>query len=423
MSTPSSVHVDNQHAHIGMQVVAERVFFGGEEPAELEREALRERIVRCFAKAVERGELGFDDRVEIDRALQRLLGTRGEWLETPACRLASVVASVDAREDLRLPLELLRPPTGAEPVLVRCALAQSQTVPEGPRAYPEGGRIVLVTADAGGPIADDALRQAMLEVCRTGLHLASGSEHDRKRGAFDPELDHLPRASRAALQQMLAKLGATDADIEAQWNIGVAHIRRGDEALHSDDVDVARKAYEAAHDIAAKLEQRFPFSSEVQRYLSVSLENLGRVEVQAGNLAAARDLFQRSLQTREGLAKADPHSAQAQRDLSISLEKLGNVEVQSGNLAAARGLFQRSLQTREGLAKADPHSAQASFDLATSHQWLAHAAKAEGDRDTQIDHLRTARAILDTMEASGQYRGYTVLEHARRYIDSQLGES
>lgn len=189
--------------HAIVHISAQRVFFGGKEPAQPEREALRGQISQRFAEAVERGKLGLGASMEIGAALQRLLGPRGKWLETPGCRLASVEVGDDDREDLRLPLELLRPPTGAEPVLVRCALATTESAPEGPRSYPEGGRIVLATADAGGPVPDEALQQALHEVCRTGLHLASGSGDDRKRGAFEPALDHLPRVSRAALQKAL----------------------------------------------------------------------------------------------------------------------------------------------------------------------------------------------------------------------------
>jgi hypothetical protein len=58
----------------------------------------------------------------------------------------------------------------------------------------------------------------------------------------------------------------------------------------------------------------------------VSLESLGDVEVQAGNLAGARDLLVRSLSLREDLAKADPHSAQAQREFATSCERMAQVD-------------------------------------------------------------------------------------------------
>jgi hypothetical protein len=210
------------------------VFFGGKEPTQPEREALRGEISQRWAEAVERGELTTDTNMKIGAALERLLGPRGKWLETPGCRLASVEVEDDDREDLRLPLELLRPPAGAESVLVlvRCALATTQSAPEAPRNRPEGGRIVLATADAGGPVPDEALRQALHDVCRTGLHLASGSGDDRKRGAFEPALDHLPRVSRAALRQAL---GPRDGRPGAAVLELVCHVREQGLWLHDDD--------------------------------------------------------------------------------------------------------------------------------------------------------------------------------------------
>ncbi|MEX1364883.1 MAG: hypothetical protein AB1Z98_17275, partial [Nannocystaceae bacterium] len=128
------------------------------------------------------------------------------------------------------------------------------------------------------------------------------------------------------------------------------------------------------------------------------------------------------LKARERLAEADPQSAQAQRDLSVSLDKLGNVELQAGNLAAACERFQRSLEIAERLAEADPQSAQAAFDLYISHQWLARVAKARAEREEQVHHLNAAKAVLDAMETRGQYDGYAALERARRYIETQLLE-
>ncbi|HRI10533.1 MAG TPA: hypothetical protein PKW35_22085, partial [Nannocystaceae bacterium] len=61
-----------------------------------------------------------------------------------------------------------------------------------------------------------------------------------------------------------------------------------------------------------------------------------------GDAAMALRAGRCALAIAEDLAKADPHSAQAQQGLSVSLERLGSVEVQAGNLARARDLFARS---------------------------------------------------------------------------------
>jgi hypothetical protein len=124
--------------------------------------------------------------------------------------------------------------------------------------------------------------------------------------------------------------------------------------LHGDPADAhrrtvvlagARDLFARSFAIAEDLAKADPHPAQAQRDPSVSLGQLGVVEVQAGNVACARDLFAIA----EDLAKADPHSAEAQRDLSVSPERLGSVEVQAGNLAGARDLLVRSLSLREDL--------------------------------------------------------------------------
>ncbi|MCY1007065.1 SIR2 family protein [Nannocystis pusilla] len=121
---------------------------------------------------------------------------------------------------------------------------------------------------------------------------------------------------------------------------------------------------------------------------SISLEERGSMEESAGNLAAARGHFERSVKARELLAAADPTGAQAQRALSIALERLGNLEVQAGNLVAARGYFERSVKAREVLATTDPTSNRVQSDLSESLERL-------GDVEVQAGNLIAARGLFE----------------------------
>jgi phage tail protein X len=88
-----------------------------------------------------------------------------------------------------------------------------------------------------------------------------------------------------------------------------------------------RKArHEASLAVLERLAAANPGSAEAQRDLSVSLNKLGDVLVQAGDLAAARERYQASLAVAERLAAANPGSAEAQRDLWVSLWKLASLE-------------------------------------------------------------------------------------------------
>jgi len=257
-------------------VIAECVVFGGKEPPSIEREALREQIEQRFRGVLQRGTLSTGEALEFDAELQRLLAGRGQWRESSGCSLASIEVSAEALDELRLPLELLRPPTEGRTGVLRCALAETSTVPEAPRVHPEGGRIVLVTADAGGPVPEEATLEAVEQACRVGLHRASGAANDLARGAFDPVNDHRARVSRSVLREVLGAEG--DRPGAAVLQI-VCHVREGGLCLHDDE---GGKVVVDAESFAATLA---PFATHLRLVVLVPLcetldDDSGRVSVE-----------------------------------------------------------------------------------------------------------------------------------------------
>jgi tetratricopeptide (TPR) repeat protein len=162
--------------------------------------------------------------------------------------------------------------------------------------------------------------------------------------------------------------------------LGVVEVRAG-------NLSAARSLFRRSLDVRELLASTDPHNVQAQRDLSISLNHLSDIEHQAGNLSAARSLLQRSLDLCEKLASTDPHSAQAQRDLFISLSKLGGVDFRAGNLSVARSLFQRARDLCEKLASADPHNAQAQRDLSISLDNLGNLEDRAGD-------LSAARALF-----------------------------
>ncbi len=232
MTEPVRTHVDARHASVGQMVIAERVFFGGQMPADTECDALREWLGSRFAASIERGAVASGDAVRVNEALHRLFGGRGRWVDSPAGALASLEVDADSLGDLRLPLELLRAPEGAGRVVVRCEVVGTHTVAEAPRPHPEASRLVLATSSAAGPVPADAVLEAVEQTCRVGLHRCSGSHHDRKRGAFNPALDHLPSPTLLELQ---CALRAQDGRPAAAVLLVVCHVREGGLCFHDGD--------------------------------------------------------------------------------------------------------------------------------------------------------------------------------------------
>ena len=113
----------------------------------------------------------------------------------------------------------------------------------------------------------------------------------------------------------------------------------------------AGKMYRVAHELAEKLAKDDPRSAQGQRDLSVSLDNVGKVQLQNGEGAAALASYQRSLEISEKLAKDDPRSAQGQRDLAVSRFKFGDLHQRAGDFGKAADQFARGRDTLKSFAK------------------------------------------------------------------------
>ncbi|MFV8754891.1 tetratricopeptide repeat protein [Nannocystaceae bacterium ST9] len=208
-----------------------------------------------------------------------------------------------------------------------------------------------------------------------------------------PKLEPYPQVRQVRkdilerLQGMLGELGVTEADTEAQREIMIAHDHRGDEAVHTDNLDIARREFSASLRIAESLATVNPASVLSQSDLSVALEKIGEVEAESGDLVAARILFLRSLTIAETLTSANPHNTGAQRNLSISLARLGEIEVDAGDLDAARSYSLRSLSIVETLALEAPSDVLARNDLSDSLEDL-------GDIEVKAGNIDAARSLF-----------------------------
>ena len=106
---------------------------------------------------------------------------------------------------------------------------------------------------------------------------------------------------------------------------------------------------------------------------------LGDVQVQHGDLTAARSTYDQAAATADRLAKADPGNAGWQRDLSVSYDRVGDVLVAQGNLPEALKAYRDSLAIRDRLAKADPGNAGWQRDLSVSYDRVGDVLVAQGN--------------------------------------------
>jgi hypothetical protein len=81
----------------------------------------------------------------------------------------------------------------------------------------------------------------------------------------------------------------------------------------------------------------------------------------------------------ERLAQAEPANTQWQHALAATYFRLGEVEMTAGQLAAARQAYEKALTIAERLAQAEPSNTQSQFALAGSHFRLATVARKQGN--------------------------------------------
>ncbi len=202
------------------------------------------------------------------------------------------------------------------------------------------------------------------------------------------------------LQEMLREIGGTTSDSEVQRQKMTAHLHRGDEALHTDNLEVARREYIASLSIAQALGEADPHSIQSQAVLISPFERLGQLEVLEGNLSAAHDYFRRSLAATELVVEAAPLWTQGRHQLFLVHQRLGDLQVLLGNLSVARDHFQHSLLIAEMLIEADPASVMGQRILASAHDRLGALELQAGNLSAARDHFQHYLVIADSLTES-----------------------
>ena len=141
-----------------------------------------------------------------------------------------------------------------------------------------------------------------------------------------------------------------------------------------------------------------PGNSRLLRDVSVSLNNVGGVEMARGNLDAASSAYAETLRILRGLW--DPPQPQTLRDVSISLDNVGGVEMARGNLDAASAAYGESLRIRRGLS--DPQQPQTLRDVSVSLNNVGGVEKARGKHGEARKNFEESLRILTNLQRDGK---------------------
>ena len=177
------------------------------------------------------------------------------------------------------------------------------------------------------------------------------------------------------------------------------HLEISEEGIKSFPSSITRKALSVSYLKLGDLERNAGNAAAAREYFEKSLENwqqlsesdwklqglgllynrLGDLEKNAGNAAAAREWYEKALEIAKRLAEQMPDDVTAQRDLSISYNKLGDLEKAAGNAAAAREWYEKTLEIRKRLADLMPDNVVAQQNLSYSYGRLGDLENAAGN--------------------------------------------
>jgi len=278
---------------------------------------------------------------------------------------------------------------------------------------------MLESHESRHPLLSDALA-ALAEAERADGDPAAALDHYRRlfsltAGSDDRSLlEHLEKAAESATtvgrpdiaqtfalrQQQIARhrLQQYGDSPQALRDLSVTLDRVGDVRREAGDLSGAQEAYTESLEISRRLLQLYGDSPLALRDLSVSLDNVGDVRREAGDVSGAQGAYTESLEISRRLLQQYGDSPQALRDLSVSLIRVGDVRREAGDLSGAQGAYAESLEIRHRLLQQYGDSPQALRDLSVSLAKVGDVRREAGDvsgaQGAYTESLEISRRLL-----------------------------
>jgi serine/threonine-protein kinase len=258
----------------------------------------------------------------------------------------------------------------------------------------------------GQPTAgQESVRQA-LEVCqrrlreqpdaREGLRdLATLYHHmgcqERDAGRFDRAYEHLGDA-RALLEQLVCT-NPRSVPLQAELalcvnNTGVLHGQL--DRLHE-----ALRCFDEARAIRERLADDGDRGSQLA--LAASYRDTGVTYHRLSRRDEALGFYQKAHDIRKRLADQNPEVSSYKGDLADSLNDVGNIHLDKGELKAALESYQGALHLHEWLVERDPNVAGRQADLARSHVNCGEVLKTNRQHQDALRAFGRARDIEERL--------------------------
>lgn len=219
------------------------------------------------------------------------------------------------------------------------------------------------------------------------------------------------RESLRLAETMLATMPEVALD-----DIAVAYHKLAKLASRLGDPDEARAHAEAAREAAARRAELTPDDPDAQRSLSLAVEHLGDLALDAGDLETARRAYRDNFAIVESLVRSDPGHTGRHYDLAVCHQRLGMLAMAAGDLAAAHTEFTSSLALGERLAAEHPDELMFAAHLAAGYANLSLVAVRRADNTEAAALLALEATVLPSLieRDPGNPRWPDRLEESRR---------
>ena len=197
--------------------------------------------------------------------------------------------------------------------------------------------------------------------------------------------------------ESLSEVELTDEELfrrsKALSQIGEVRIAQG-------NLPAATEAFEESLNVARGLVERDPDNDEWQLGLGESHFWAGFSLWKRGALDGALEQFLPYLRITEALVEKDPDNREWQVELANATSTIGSVLEAQGDLDGALENFRRALDINEALIAEDPSNDGWQLDLALTHNTIGAVLEAQGDLDGALAHYRADLAIKGQLVAS-----------------------
>ncbi len=157
----------------------------------------------------------------------------------------------------------------------------------------------------------------------------------------------------------------------------------------------ALESFTAAFERTSELTRRNPRDGEALFERAQAEFWMGSVHYKQLDYVAAEQWLTRYRDSSQTLAKLDPGKIDWQREAVLGFHNLAVLDLQRGNIGAARAGFLNELGVLEAIVAANPRDLKTRFSVANTHSFLATSAERMGEFAEALAHFDRQIATLD----------------------------